>query len=211
MSLSDPNAEPTLVPRRIRKDPDHPASRLSKYLTITISILLILGLTAFFAARSFVRHALIASLPRTDGSLTVPGLSAAVTVQRDAHGVPHIHAASLDDLIFAQGFVTAGDRLFQMDLLRRHAAGELAQVLGPELVEHDRIQRFLQLRATADRAISSIPAEQLHYLETYAHGVNASIELQRSNLPLEFRFLRYEPTPWTPRDSLLVGLVMFQD
>jgi penicillin amidase len=98
-----------------------------------------------------------------------------------------------------------------MDLLRRHAAGELAEVMGPSLLEHDRIQRYLQLRSTADRAVSAIPKDQLHYLEVYARGVNASIALQQKHLPLEFRVLRYSPAPWTPRDSLLVGLSMYQD
>jgi penicillin amidase len=214
MSLSQPNDEPTLIQRHNRGESSPPrrrSSRISRSLTIAVSILLIVGLTTFFAARSYVQHLLITSLPQVDGALGVPGLSAPVAVQRDAHGVPHIRAASLDDLVFAQGFVTAQDRLFQMDVLRRHAAGELAQVLGPSLLEHDRIQRTLQLRAAADRAVSTIPKEQLHYLETYARGVNASIALQRENLPLEFRVLRYNPLPWTSRDSLLVGLVMYQD
>jgi len=214
MSPLQPNDEPTLIQRRRHSDSPSPRrqrGRLSRFFTIAVSILLIVGLTAFFAARSYVRHVLIASLPQTDGALVVQGLSAPVAVQRDAHGVPHIRAASLDDLVFAQGFVTAQDRLFQMDLLRRHAAGELAQVLGPSLLEHDRIQRILQLRATADRAVSAIPKEQLHYLEAYARGVNASIAIQNEHLPLEFRVLRYNPAAWTSRDSLLVGLVMFQD
>jgi penicillin amidase len=79
------------------------------------------------------------------------------------------------------------------------------------MLQHDRIQRTLQLRAAADRAVSALPPEQLHYLEAYARGVNASIELQRSHLPLEFSILRYQPASWTTRDCLLVGLVMFQD
>ena len=87
------------------------------------------------------------NLPQLDGSLTVYGLAAPVTVERDARGVPHIHASSLDDLVFAQGFVTAQDRLWQMDLLRRHAAGELAAILGRSMLGHDRLQRTLQLRA----------------------------------------------------------------
>ncbi|WP_035351221.1 penicillin acylase family protein [Edaphobacter aggregans] len=211
MSLYEP--EPTLLPRRPRTSNAEPRRPrlLLKFLTIAGSILLILGITGFFAARSYVHHLLTTQLPQIDGTLTVPGLSAPVAVQRDAHGVPHIRAASLDDLVFAQGFVTAQDRLFQMDLLRRHAAGELAEVIGPSLLEHDRIQRTLQLRATADRAVSTLPAAQLRYVEIYARGVNASIALQRSNLPLEFRVLRYTPAPWTPRDTILVGLVMFQD
>src|SRR3954470_10207121 len=88
--------------------------RSFKALTITVCILLILALTGFFAVRTWVQHALTAALPQIDGSLTLPGLTAPVTVQRDAHGVPHISAQSLDDLVLAQGFVTAQDRLFQM-------------------------------------------------------------------------------------------------
>lgn len=212
MTFQDPK-EPTLIPRRTpdAAAPSRPAGRLFKVFTITTSILVILALTAFVGARRWAQHALTASLPQIDGQLSIAGLSAPVTVQRDARGVPHIRAASLDDLVFAQGFVTAQDRLFQMDLLRRHAAGDLAEVLGPSLLQHDRIQRTLQLRATADRAVSQIPAGQLHYLETYARGVNASIEVQRDHLPLEFRILRYQPAAWNARDCLLVGLVMFQD
>ncbi|MEG9436901.1 penicillin acylase family protein [Edaphobacter sp. HDX4] len=210
MSLPQPQDEPILIKRRRRDDSAQPHS-LSRYFTIGLSILLILGLTAFFAARSYVHYILTSSLPQIEGALAVPGLSAPVAVQRDAHGVPHIRAASMDDLVFAQGFVTAQDRLFQMDLLRRHAAGNLAEILGPSLLQHDRIQRFLQLRATADRAVSALPKEQLHFLEAYARGVNASIAIQQNHLPLEFRVLRYSPAPWTPRDSILIGLVMYQD
>ncbi|MBS1798571.1 MAG: penicillin acylase family protein [Acidobacteria bacterium] len=214
MSLPQPTPEPVLIPRRPRTEQSispQRSGRFAKAATISTCILLILLLTAFVGVRHWIQQTLTASLPQIDGTLSAPGLSANVTVQRDARGVPHIHAATLDDLVFAQGFTTAQDRLFQMDLMRRHAAGELAEVLGPSLLQHDRIQRVLQLRATADRSISSVPAEQRHYLEVYARGVNASIEQQRSHLPLEFRVLRYQPAPWTARDSLLIGLVMFQD
>ena len=182
--------------------------RIAIILTTLIILLAIVG-TIF--ARQWLRQTMSDSLPQLDGAITIPGLSAPVTVQRDAHGVPHLRAASLDDLLFAQGFVTAQDRLWQMDALRRHAAGDLAKILGPSLLLHDRLQRTLQIRASADRAILTLPSDQLHLLERYAAGVNASIDLQRAHLPLEFRLLRYQPAVWTPRDSLLVGLVMFQD
>jgi penicillin amidase len=143
--------------------------------------------------------------------LRVQGLNAPVTVQRDAHGVPHIRAASLDDLIFAQAFITAQDRLFQMDTLRRLAAGELAEILGPKLLPSDELQRFLQLRAAADRAVAQLPPAQLHLLQVYAAGVNASIAEQRDRLPVEFRVLHSAPVLWTPRDSILVQLIMFED
>jgi penicillin amidase len=174
-------------------------------------IVAVTGSTIFFVARHWVRSAAYDSLPRIDGSLTVAGLSAPVSVQRDAQGVPHIRAQSLDDLVFAEAFVTAQDRLFQMDTLRRHAAGELAEILGPTLIEHDKIQRTLQIRAAADRAVAALPPDQLHLLEVYARGVNALIAQQSAHLPVEFRVLRYTPKPWTPRDSVLVQLVMFQD
>ncbi len=182
-----------------------------RILIILASVLVLAVAIGFVVARDWVRQTMSDSLPQLDGAILLPGLSAPVTIQRDAHGVPNIRATSLDDLLFAQGFVTAQDRLFQMDSLRRHAAGTLAEVLGPALLAHDRLQRTLQLRVAADRALTTLPPDQLHLLERYAAGVNASIALQRSHLPLEFRLLHYQPASWTPRDSLLVGLVMFQD
>ncbi len=167
------------------------------------------------AAAMILRHDMRAALPENegllDGSVGVKGLAAAVTVTRDARGVPTIRAAGLDDLLFAQGYVTASDRLFQMDALRRHGAGELAEILGPSLVEHDRMQRMLQLRAAADRAETALPADQREQLEAYARGVNAFIEGHGSTLPIEFHLLHYAPRPWLPRDSLLIALVMSQD
>src|SRR5580704_12196417 len=182
--------------------------RIALILTTLVILIAIIG---FVTTRHWLRQTMSDSLPQLDGSVSLPGLSAPVTIQRDAHGVPHIRAASLDDLLLAQGFVTAQDRLWQMDTLRRHASGSLAEILGPSLLAHDRLQRTLQLRAAADRAAAALPPDQLHALERYAAGVNASINLQQSHLPLEFRILRYHPAPWTPRDSLLIALVMFQD
>lgn len=185
--------------------------RTIAFVAGTVLLLLAIAVGGFFYAKHWVRAAATDSLPQVDGTLPIPGLSAPVTVERDAHGVPHIHAASIDDLLLAQGFVTAQDRLFQMDLLRRHAAGELAEILGKSVVGHDRLQRTLQLRASADRALAQLSPAQRHVLEQYAAGVNASIAGQAAHLPIEFRILRYQPAPWTLRDSLLVTLAMFQD
>lgn len=192
------------VPSRLRRN-------LLRIIAIAVPVVIVLAVASFIAGRYWIRHALHDSLPQIDGTLSIAGLSAPVTVQRDAHGVPHIHAATLNDLVIAQGFVTAQDRLWQMDLLRRHAAGNLAEILGPSLVPHDRAQRILQVRAAADRAIATLPPDQLHWLQLYAQGVNASIAAQAEHLPIEFRILRYHPAPWTPGDSILVGLAMFQD
>ena len=180
-------------------------------LAILFPLAILLIAAAFIGGRFWTRKAMHDSLPQIDGTVAIAGLSAPVTVQRDAHGVPHIHAATLDDLILAQGYVTAQDRLWQMDILRRHAAGELAEILGPSLIPHDRAQRILQVRTAADRAVASLSPDQLHWFQRYAQGVNDSISAQSSHLPIEFRILRYQPAQWTPRDSILVGLAMFQD
>ena len=197
-----PAASPQGAPRPRRR---HPIAAL-----VLLGLLMLLAAAAL-GARLWARHAMRAALPQIDGFLSLPGLSAPVAVLRDAHGVPTLRATSLDDLLFAQGFVTAGDRLFQMDGIRRHAAGELAEILGSAYLEHDRLQRTLGIRDAADRAFQTLPPGQLHELEAYARGVNASIALQREHLPIEFRLLHYTPAPWTPRDSLLVGLALFED
>ncbi len=92
----------------------------------------------------------------------------------------------------------------------------LAEILGPSLIQHDREQRILQLRAAADRAIAILPPDQLHQLQAYARGVNAYISTHNgangpNTLPIEFHILHYSPEPWQPRDSLLIGIVMAQD
>jgi len=173
--------------------------------------LLLLGCIAALGARLWLRHAMTAALPQVDGILQVSGLGAPVRVTRDAHGIPQIAAENIEDLVFAQGFVTAQDRLWQMDMLRRHAAGELAEVLGSSMVEHDRTQRFLQLRAVADRSLPVMDAQERHVLERYAEGVNAEMAEAVGHLPAEFRLLGYAPRPWTARDSLLVGFAMAED
>ena len=94
----------------------------------------------------WLRSTTVAALPALDGDVQAAGLSAPVTVRRDAHGVPYIEAATQDDLFSAQGYVTAQDRLWQMDLYRRNANGELAEILGPSLVKHDIAQRVFGFR-----------------------------------------------------------------
>jgi len=185
--------------------------RGTRITLLALLLILILAAVAFVGGRIYFGRAMRANLPQLDGSQVVFGLAAPVTVARDGHGVPHIHAQSMDDLVFAQGYITAQDRLWQMELLRRHAAGELAAVMGRALVEHDAVQRTLQLRAAADRITAALPQDQQRWLVLYARGVNASIVEQRSHLPIEFRMLGYTPAAWTPRDSVLVELSMFEE
>src|ERR1700694_4550841 len=139
-------------------------SRLPRNLAIGFVAVLVLLVVAFYSARIWARHAMRDSLPQLAGSIAIHGLSAPVTVQRDTHGVPSIRAASLDDLILAQGYVTAQDRLWPLETLRRHASGSLAELFGANALPHDRTQRTLQLRAAADRAIAVLPPDQLHWL-----------------------------------------------
>ena len=195
---------------------DGTSSRRRRALRVAASlgvVLLLLVVCAFTAGRLWLRHALRDSLPQTEGTLHVAGLQTAVQVTRDAHGVPHIIASNIDDLVFAQGYVTAQDRLWQMDMLRRHGGGELAEVLGSSQVPHDRTQRYLQLRESAERDANLLPQEQRHSLERYAAGVNAEMAaaIAAGHLPAEFRVLGYTPRPWNVADSLVIGLVMAED
>lgn len=165
-------------------------------------LLAVLGVAAWFYC------AVQRALPQLDGSLALPGLRDRVTVVRDTHGVPHISASSLDDLLFAQGCVTAQDRLWQMDATRRFASGELSEILGQDFLRLDRQQRILQLRFVAERLDRGLSPADRAELEAYASGVNAYIDTHGDALPLEFRVLRYKPRPWTVKDSLLVTLSM---
>src|ERR1019366_287629 len=123
-------------------------------------------------------------------------------------GVPNIAAANLPDLFFAQGYVTAQDRLWQMDMTRRYASGDLAVILGPDYVKFDREHRILGLRQVAEKTVANMGIAQRAHFEAYAAGVNAYIEQHQKTLPLEFRFLTYFPHVWTVEDSVLVGLWM---
>lgn len=181
-------------------------------MALRISVVLVL-LLLFAAGVSFAWFYLTAraALPQLDGSVRLRGLAAPVTVTRDRHGVPHIVAATPEDLFFAQGFVTAQDRLWQMDVNRRFAAGELSEIFGADffgtdMLKLDRAQRTLLLRPVAQRALVTLSARERAQLEAYAAGVNAAIAQQRAHLPIEFRLLKYEPRPWTSEDTMLIVL-----
>jgi len=179
------------------------------FLRILIAVLLLFAIILivvawlYFEARS--------ALPQLDGKIVVQELSAPVSVTRDSHGVPTIEAASLEDLFFAQGYVTAQDRLWQMDIMRRFAAGEITEILGPDFIKHDREQRILGLRAVARRAGETTSPRDRSFFEAYARGVNVFIDSHRDRLPIEFRILRYSPHPWTIEDTLLIGARLVQD
>lgn len=190
-------------------------SRIGILLRIFFGLLLLAALlSACFGF--WLVHTTRAALPQLDGNLSVAGLSAPVSVIRDQHGVPHIKAVNLSDLFFAQGYVTAQDRLWQMDVSRRAAAGELSEILPPKLfgdgiLKLDRRQRILGIRVIAEQAANSLSGTDKQYMEAYARGVNAFIATHKDSLPPEFRLLRYEPRSWTVTDSLLIGAEMAEE
>jgi penicillin G amidase len=169
---------------------------------IVVLLALVLGY-AYLAARS--------ALPQLDGSLQIPGLSTPVTVTRDAHGVPAIEAQTLEDVFFAQGYVTAQDRMWQMDVMRRFAAGELSEILGTDTLKIDREQRILGLRVAAQKSLALISLRDRVFFDAYARGVNAYIAHQGDHLPIEFRILKYAPQPWLAEDSLVIANQMVKD
>lgn len=171
-----------------------------------IGLTLLLALLLVSAVAWWIVHR---ALPAVDGSVSLAGLQHEVTVDRDAWGVPYIQAGSLEDLLEAQGYVVAQDRLWQMDVLRRVAAGELSEIFGSRTLALDRQYRALGLRAAAERDLAHGDPKQRAILEAYARGVNRYIEEHAGRLPWEFVALRYRPRPWTPADSLLVAGYMY--
>lgn len=139
-------------------------------------------------------------LAQTRGTLQLPGIEAPVEIVRDRQGVPHIYATNFHDLMFAQGFVHAQDRLWQMDFQRRLVAGRLSEVMGAVTVPVDRWMRILGMRRVVEKEVSLIGSGPRADMEAYAAGINSCIAEGR--LPIEFTLLHYKPEPWTVADSL---------
>jgi penicillin amidase len=184
-------------------------ARHSTARRILLCLILILLLLAGAAAYAYLTAR--SALPQLDGRLQVKGLSAAVKVMRDSHGVPAIEAATLEDLFLAQGYVTAQDRLWQMDVMRRFGSGELSEILGEDTLKIDREHRILGLRAAARKSLQMASPRDRSYFDAYARGVNAFIETHGSGLPIEFLILNYRPTPWQAEDSIVIVNQMVKD
>jgi penicillin amidase len=149
-------------------------------------------------------------LPQTSGEVIAP-IAANATVTWDKLGVPHIHAASQDDAFFVQGYVTASERLWQMDSLRRAAAGDLCELVGPAALELDMDSRRLRMRRMAEIIATQLTPKDHDDVAAYARGVNHFIDTHRDRLSFEFALLGYGPRPWTLVDTVLIGLYMFRD
>lgn len=161
------------------------------------------------AARALLLTRTSRAHPPVDGRLTVRGADAPIEVLRDRFGVPHIDASSDRDACFGQGFVHAQDRLFQVELMCRLAAGRLAELFGREGLESDRFMRRLGLADRAGRDLERCGEEERELLAGYAAGFNAAVHSYRT-LPPEFALLDLVPEPWHPEHSLLLGrMVMF--
>jgi penicillin amidase len=147
-----------------------------------------------------------AALAVIHGTLNVHGLQQAVHVQRDRWGVAHIYAQNEHDLFFAQGFVVAQDRLFQMELWKRSGQGRLAEILGPSFVKRDVSARLLRYRGDMDSEYKSYSPDTKEILEAFTSGINAYIEeIQKPGgigLPIEFQLAGFKPDPWKPEDCL---------
>jgi penicillin amidase len=179
------------------------------------SLLLILSISLFASASSFkllpanaepapAAGLLPRAAPQANRTVSISGLRNRVTVRRDERGIPYIEATNDEDLYFAQGYVTASDRLWQMDLMRRTARGELAEILGTLALDQDKQHRTVGFAPEADAEVAQASAQTRALLDAYARGVNAYIgPLDAKTLPPEFQILQYKPRPWTAADSLL--------
>jgi penicillin amidase len=179
-------------------------------LLASLGVLVLLLLLALAGGALWVRSEMRASLPRLDGELKLTGLSAPVTVERDALGVPTIRAASRPDAARALGFLHAQDRFFQMDLMRRSAAGELSALFGPIAVDVDKLHRVHRFRHVAGQVLARATPEDRAVFAAYTEGVNAGLAALGAK-PWEYLTLRTDPAPWVPEDTALVVYAMFLD
>ncbi|MGD8488451.1 MAG: penicillin acylase family protein [Anaerolineae bacterium] len=175
-------------------------------MTIIAALLLVIGLLLLVVAGLvwFVRR----PLPQTKGVCTLNGLREPVEVIRDPWGVPHIYARSEPDLFFAQGFIHAQDRLWQMELQRRAGSGRLSELVGEATLELDRFFRVVGLNRAAQAEFDALDAEVRRILEWYTAGVNAYLDAHAGRLPVEFTLLRHQPEPWQPVDALYLSKLM---
>jgi penicillin amidase len=166
---------------------------------LALALVLLAGGLALFLRRS---------LPQIQGVIRLVGLKSQVEVIRDRWGVPHIYADSAEDLFFAQGYVHAQDRLWQMELQRRAGSGRLSEITGEATLEIDRFFRVVGLnRAAEAEAMQTAAAdrETQLVLESYVAGVNAYLGSHLGRLPVEFSLLRFQPEPWQPVDVVYIS------
>lgn len=181
-----------------------------RILPCTFIVLLWLSLNDGADSNQDLTQRAKAVLAQIEGDITLPGLKEPVEVLRDRWGVPHIYAKNADDLFFAQGFTAAQDRLFQLDMWRRIAVGEMAEVMGPEAIEADRFSRLLRYRGDMDAEWASYSPDTKRIATAFTSGINACIDHVGKRLPIEFQILGFAPGKWQPEDILgrMSGIIM---
>jgi penicillin amidase len=180
-----------------------------KPMNITSRKTLVVILAAVMCASVYGFHFPHTAAQQANRTITVPGLRNRVTIRRDERGIPYIEATNDEDLFFGQGYATASDRLWQMDVQRRSARGELSEIFGQAALNEDKRHRTLGFARVLDDMAAHLPENLKVALDAYARGVNAYIaSLTDKTLPPEFLILQYKPRPWTPADSLAVGRLM---
>jgi len=182
---------------------------MRRFLRFSVRIALFVGLLAALLLAGCYAY-LRQSLPQTKGEIRLAGLGATAEILRDRYGIPHIFAGSMEDASFALGFVHAQDRLWQMEMSRRIAAGRLAEIVGPGALDTDRFLRTLGIRRSAETNLRSFDSESRGLLDAYAAGVNAFLA-SNPVLPPEFWLTGARPEPWTPADSVAWTKMMAWD
>ncbi|MBS1249539.1 MAG: Acyl-homoserine lactone acylase QuiP [Chloroflexi bacterium] len=191
--------------------------KISRILLIVLVILILLGAAAAGFGPILVRNKAVESFPQVEGEIQVAGLDGPVDVYRDSYGIPHVYASTHHDLFFAQGFVHAQDRFWQMDFWRHQGAGRLSELLGKSTLETDKFLRTLGWERVAKQELELLDEESYATLVAYSAGVNAYLaEHQGPDIALEYAFLPllnrgYEPSPWTPLNSLTWAKAMAWD
>ncbi|RZL32264.1 MAG: penicillin acylase family protein, partial [Rubrivivax sp.] len=175
---------------------------LKRILAGLLLLVLLLGLALWLTMR--------ASLAQLDGDRPVTGIAAPTELQRDARGYVTVTAGTRLDVARALGFVHAQERFFQMDLMRRNAAGELSALVGAKALPLDKARRLHRFRHRAEAGVAALPADERGLLDAYVAGVNAGLSSLGARPP-EYLLLRQSPRPWAAADTLLVAYGMYLD
>jgi penicillin amidase len=209
--MPDPLITGSLIPDSYRGE-EKMRKLLGKILMILGIIILLVVIVAAGGGYFVTRR----NFPAVNGTIKVAGLQSQMEVYRDSWGIPHIYASNIHDLFFAQGYVHAQDRFWQMEFWRRIGSGRLAEILGESALDSDRFIRTLGWHRAAAQELKQLEPEERAVLEAYAEGVNAYVSTHRGRLGLEFTILgltgvRFDPEPWTPLNTLTWAKVMAWD
>ncbi|MCP4162576.1 MAG: penicillin acylase family protein [Deltaproteobacteria bacterium] len=171
--------------------------RKSSIVLLVLSVVIFLFITILLVF-------IINPWTKTNGKTKVKGLNNTVEIFRDKNGFPNIYAEDIHDLMFAQGFVHAQDRLWQMEMIRQLCRGQLSSFLGEKYIGRDKYFKTIGLHRVAEKSFSLLDNESRAYLQYYAEGVNEYINKFRHRLPIEYSITGLKPTPWLPEDSLII-------